>query len=267
MCIAYLAIGAHPDWPLFIAANRDEFHARPTTVAGPWPAHPELLAGIDQMAGGTWLGVTRQGRFGLLTNYRDMAYKPQAASRGALVADYLKADVPPGEYAGQVARQGGRYNGFNLIVGDLEQSCYASNRHGDGQALTLEPGRHVLSNHLLNTAWPKTQRLKERLDEYPMQELAKTLNPVFEILKDTTPAEDNALPSTGLSLERERLLSSPFIISPEYGTRCSTVVAINRDGRGFFSEITYDPQGIPTERHDWPFSLAPHASPASGSVL
>jgi len=254
MCIAYLAIGAHPDWPLFIAANRDEFHARPTTVAGPWPERPDLLAGIDQAAGGTWLGVTRQGRFGLLTNYRDMAYDAQAASRGALVADYLKSEEPPAEYAGRVARQGSRYNGFNLIVGDLEHTCYASNRHGAGQAMTLEPGRYVLSNHLLNTAWPKTQRLKTRLDEYPLQELATTLTPIFDILKDTTPADDDELPSTGLSRERERLLSSPFIISPEYGTRCSTVVAMHRDGRGFFSEVSYNPQGIPVERHDWPFA-------------
>jgi len=265
MCIAYLAIGAHPDWPLFIAANRDEFHARPTTAAGPWPAHPDLLAGIDDMAGGTWLGVTRKGRFGLLTNYRDMAYEAQAASRGALVAEYLKGETPPGEYAAQVARQGGRYNGFNLIVGDLEQTCYAGNRHGGGQAVWLEPGRYVLSNHLLNTAWPKTQRLKTRLDEYPLEELAKTLNPVFDILKDTTPAEDDALPRTGLSLERERLLSSPFIISPEYGTRCSTAIAIRSDGRGFFSEVTYDPQGMAVERHDWPFIVTERPALAHGS--
>lgn len=254
MCIAYLAIGAHPGWPLFIAANRDEFHARPTTAAAPWPGHPDLLAGIDDIAGGTWLGVTREGRFGLLTNYRDMAYEPQAASRGALVADYLKARTPPDAYAGQVAAQGGRYNGFNLIVGDLKRAFYVGNRRGGGEALGLAPGRYVLSNHLLNTAWPKTQRLKKRLDDYPLDDLEKTLNPVFDILKDQTIADDDALPSTGLSLERERLLSSPFIISPEYGTRCSTVVAIDKAGRGFFSEITYDPQGTPVARHDWPFS-------------
>lgn len=255
MCIAYLAIGADPDWPLFIAANRDEFHARPATTAAPWPSHPNLLAGIDDAAGGTWLGITRQGRFGLLTNYRDMAFEPQAASRGALVADYLKGTTPPGVYTEQIALHGKRYNGFNLIVGDLEQAFYVGNRHEDGNAFKLKPGRHVLSNHLLNTAWPKTQRLKQRLDEYPLETLEKTLNPVFDILKDQTVANDEALPSTGLSLERERLLSSPFIISPEYGTRCSTVIAINAKGRGFFSEITYDPQGTPTQRHDWPFEL------------
>src|SRR5690606_33049089 len=124
----------------------------------------------------------------------------------------------------------------NLIVGDLKHAFYVGNRYDGGQAVGLEPGRYVLSNHLLNTAWPKTQRLKERLDNYPLADLAKTLNPVFEILKDQTIANDEALPSTGLSRERERLLSSPFIISPEYGTRCSTVVAISKTGRGFFSE-------------------------------
>ena len=254
MCIAYLAIGAHPDWPLFIAANRDEFHSRPTTVAAPWPNYPDLLAGIDNVAGGTWLGITRQGKFGLLTNYRDMAYDAQAVSRGALVADYLQGHETPQAYAELVAAQGNRYNGFNLIVGDLTQAFYVGNRHGDGHAVGLAPGRYVLSNHLLNTAWPKTQRLKERLDHYPLENIPKSVNPIFDILKDQTVAQDDALPSTGLSLERERLLSSPFIISPEYGTRCSTVVAINAAGRGFFSEITYDPQGTPVERHDWPFN-------------
>lgn len=253
MCIAYLAIQAHPNWPLFIAANRDEFHARPTTAAAPWPDFPDLLAGIDNLAHGTWLGVTRQGRFALLTNYRDMAHEPKAASRGDLVASFLKGCAAPQDYAEQATREGKRYNGFNLIVGDTGQTYYAGNRHDTPGAVKLDAGRYVLSNHLLNTAWPKTQRLRTRLDEYPLDTLTQTLNPIFEILKDQTPANDNALPRTGLSLERERLLSSPFIISPEYGTRCSTVIALHKSGRGFFSEITYDPQGVARERHDWPF--------------
>jgi len=255
MCIAYLAIGAHPDWPLFIAANRDEFHARSTTSAAFWPTHPDVLAGIDNVAGGTWLGVTRQGRFGLLTNFRDMAYDPKAASRGALVADYLTGWTPAGDYAHHVASNGDAFNGFNLIIGNLDEAFYVGNRRETREAVPLDAGRYVLSNHLLNTAWPKTQRLKERLDDFPLERLAITLNPIFEILKDQTIADDDLLPSTGLSLERERLLSSPFIISPEYGTRCSTVIAVNRDGRGFFSEITYDRQGMAVERHDWPFSV------------
>lgn len=254
MCIAYLALGAHPDWPLFIAANRDEFHARPTTAAAPWPTQPDLLAGIDNLAGGTWLGVTHQGRFGLLTNFRDMAHDPQAASRGMLVAEYLQGQTAPEAYARTVSEQGHHYNGFNLIVGDLQRAFYVSNRNENGQAVQLAPGRYVLSNHLLNTVWPKTQRLKERLDSYPLDDIPKSLNPIFDILKDQTVAQDDALPSTGLSLDRERLLSSPFIISPEYGTRCSTVVAIDATGRGFFSEISFDPQGHPVERHDWPFN-------------
>lgn len=255
MCIAYLAIQAHPDWPLFIAANRDEFHARPTRAAAPWPDHPNLLAGIDETAGGTWLGVTHQGRFALLTNYRDMAHEPNAATRGELVAAFLKGQSASEDYAGQVAEQGARYNGFNLIVGDLANTHYVNNRRDNGRAIELKPGRYVLSNHLLNTPWPKTQRLRTRLDEYPLETLVQTLNPVFAILKDQTPADDEALPRTGLSLERERLLSSPFIISPEYGTRCSTVAALHKDGRFFFSEITYDPEGTAIERHDWPFAL------------
>lgn len=254
MCIAYLAIQAHPDWPLFIAANRDEFHDRPTTAAAPWLDYPDLLAGIDNLAHGTWLGITRQGRFALLTNFRDMSHRPQAASRGDLVAAFLKSATAPADYAAQVAAQGDAYNGFNLIVGDLTQVFYTSNRHDDEGAVGLKAGRYVLSNHLLNTTWPKTQRLRTRLDEFQLDTLTHTLNPVFDILKDQTPANDEALPRTGLSLERERLLSSPFIISPEYGTRCSTVIALHKSGQGFFSEITYDSQGMARERHDWPFA-------------
>lgn len=256
MCIAYLAIAAHPDWPLFIAANRDEFHERPCLAAAPWHDHPNVIAGIDSQAQGTWLGVTRQGQFALLTNYRDpLAMKPNAPSRGELVSRYLTGSEPAELYAGRVQETAAAYNGFNLIVGTLETAFYVGNRRTQDAPLALTPGRYIISNHLLDTPWPKAQRLRLALDQYPLESLDQSLAPIFDILKDNTQAQDHALPDTGLTLERERLLSSPFIISPNYGTRCSTVIAIHASGRALFSEVSYDASGTLTERHDWPFFI------------
>jgi uncharacterized protein with NRDE domain len=257
MCIAYLALRAHPDWPLFIAANRDEFHNRPTLTAAFWPNHPDVIAGIDCLAQGTWLGLTRQGRFALLTNYRDPAsLMPSAPSRGNLTSQYLTGHASPADYARQVAAAGSLYNGFNLIVGDLGSAFYTSNRTSGPQEQALDGGRYILSNHLLNTPWPKAERLRLALDQLPLEQLGHSLTPVFELLKDHTQATDNSLPSTGIPLERERLLSSPFIVSPTYGTRCSTVIAVHASGRALFSEISYNAAGIGTQRHDWPFKIS-----------
>ncbi|MEB2399091.1 MAG: NRDE family protein [Alcaligenaceae bacterium] len=256
MCIAYLAIAAHPEWPLFIAANRDEFHARPSRPAAPWPDHPDIIAGLDLQAQGSWLGLRRDGRFALVTNYRDPAsFMPGAPSRGDLVRRFLTGVAAPGDYARGLESEAPAYNGFNLIVGDPAGAWYLSNR-GSASAARLEPGRYVLSNHLLDTPWPKARRLRHALDTLPMAQLDTSLTPIFEILKDTSIADDEDLPDTGLPVERERLLSSAFIISPEYGTRCSTIVAVHADGRALFSEQSYDAAGIPVQRHDWPFELA-----------
>jgi uncharacterized protein with NRDE domain len=258
MCIAYLAWQSHPDWPLFIAANRDEFHARPARPAVPWEDHPDVIAGIDEAAGGTWLGVTRQGRFAVLTNYRDLNLSGPSnpVSRGELVKNFLTSQDSALDYAEQAAVQGGMYAGFNLLIGDRQHASYVSNQWPDPRhAQTLTPGRYVVSNHLLDTAWPKTERLREVLNHFPVEHLERSVNRVFELLKDDTQAPDHELPQTGLSLEKERLLSSPFIVSPDYGTRCSTVIAIHKSGRALFSELTYDRQGQPVERHDWPWQL------------
>ncbi|NYT61135.1 NRDE family protein [Alcaligenaceae bacterium] len=256
MCIAYLALDAHPDWPLFIAANRDEFHSRPTRAAAPWPDHPDVIAGIDCLAHGTWLGITRQGRFALLTNYRDpSALITNAPSRGELTSQFLTGHESVNTYANRIHAVADAYNGFNLIVGKLAQACYVGNRTEHGAPQSLASGRYIISNHLLDTPWPKAERLRQALDQYPLEALEQSLTPVFNILKDNTQAHDCALPSTGLSLERERLLSSPFIISPNYGTRCSTIIAVHASGRAMLSESSYDASGTLTERHDWPFLI------------
>ncbi|NYT64873.1 NRDE family protein [Alcaligenaceae bacterium] len=252
MCIAYIAVATHPNWPLFIAANRDEFHNRPTLAAAPWKTNSNIIGGIDCLGKGTWLGITRQGRFALLTNFREPGKNnPTAPSRGELVSRYLDGNQATADYMAEVHQQGAAYNGFNLLAGDASKVCYVGNRSKKIAPDALIPGRYVVSNHLLNTPWPKAERLRRALDALPLDSLEQSLNPVFSLLKDLTPADDEQLPATGLSLEQERLLSSPFIISPNYGTRCSTVIAMHASGRIFFSEVSYDPAGIATERHDW----------------
>lgn len=257
MCIAYIAFATHPDWPLFIAANRDEFHNRPTLAAAPWQSNNNVIGGIDCLGQGSWLGVTRQGRFALLTNHREPGKtNPTAPSRGELVSRYLDGDSATERYMAEVQQQGSAYNGFNLLAGDADSAWYVGNRSKQTEPERLAPGRYVVSNHLLNTPWPKAERLRQALDAYPQDSLEHSLNPVFALLKDQTTAADDKLPATGLSLEQERLLSSPFIISPNYGTRCSTVIAMHASGRVFFSEVSYNTAGVITERHDWPFVTA-----------
>lgn len=261
MCIAYLAVNAHPDWPLFIAANRDEYHDRPARPLAPWHDAPWVIAGRDDQQGGTWLGITRCGRLALLTNYRDPASQmPQAPSRGHLVSRFLQErESGPEDYLQALATDAHRYNGFNLVVGRVQASrahfAFLANRGPDTAPQRLVAGRHVLSNHLMNTPWPKAERLRKRLDALPLEHLPDTLEASLEALRDPTRAHDDDLPDTGLDKARESLLSSPFIVSPGYGTRCSTIVAVHRSGRACISETSYNPQGQVLARHDWPFVL------------
>lgn len=257
MCIAYLALSRHPEWPLFIAANRDEFHARTSRPAAPWHDAPDVIAGLDCIAGGTWLGVTRQGRYAFLTNYRDpSSVLACAPSRGQLASDFLTGHTPVRDYAAAVAGRAGAYNGFNLIVGDAANCFYVGNRTRERAPRPLGAGSYVLSNHLLDTPWPKATRLRQAMDDLDLAQLDKSLEPVFTLLRDGAQADDADLPDTGIPRERERLLSSPFIVSPEYGTRCSTIVAIHASGRAFLSEVSFAPDGRVTQRHDWPFVIA-----------
>ena len=259
MCIIYLSIAKDPDWPLYIAANRDELHARPALAAAPWDANHNIFSGLDQSGGGTWLAINRNGRFGMLTNFRDPSgFIPKAPTRGLLVSDFVDGDMSAADYAERVWENGSAYNGFNLIVGDASEVYYTGNRQ-DAPPQQLGPGSYILSNHLLDTPWPKAERLRCGLDALTPDCGPDALQKVFALLKDTTPAPDDALPATGIPLERERLLSSPFIISDNYGTRCSTIIAVDRTGEATFSELTYAPDATQTGRRDWSFSmLAPY---------
>lgn len=249
MCLAVLALHELPHLPVLIAANRDEYHARPTAPAAAWDDGSGIVAGRDLKSGGTWMGMTRGGRYALVTNFRDpMRVLPDAPSRGDLVGDFLRGDETPAAYATRVDTIGGRYNGYNLIVGDLSGAWYCSNRGAPARA--LPPGIYALSNHLLDTPWPKLARTKaaftrllqegpqpkidglsrERLQPDIDGSLRERLQPdidgLLQALADRSVAPDAELPDTGISLERERFLSSPFIVDPVYGTRSSSVMAI-----------------------------------------
>jgi len=255
MCLAVVALDAHPSYGVVIAANRDEFHARPAAAAHWW--NEGWLAGRDLAGGGTWLGVTRAGRWALLTNVRDPArFDPRAPSRGALVTRVL---ADPGAAAAVIpalVAAGARYNGFNLLGGEPGEAHWASNRNAGAHALA--PGIHGLSNHLLNTPWPKVVRTKAAMAAWCSAEPGggRALEPLFAILRDRTPAPDAELPVTGIPLDRERLLSAPFIVSDSYGTRCSTVLVLGHDGNARFVERSFDPAGDQTGEVDVRFAIA-----------
>jgi uncharacterized protein with NRDE domain len=238
VCLILVAWRTHVDHPLVVAANRDEYYRRATASANFWPDHPQLLAGRDLEAGGTWMGVTRTGRFAALTNFRDPAsHQPNAPSRGALVADYLKGTASIDHYLD--ALPASDYNGFNLLLGDGQRLVAFSNvsleRH------ELAPGIHGLSNALLDTPWPKVgagkTALEAALAALPIEA------PLLRLLRDDTIHPDSALPATGVPLEWERLLSAAFIRGADYGTRCSTVVTVSAGDMVTFDEQSWLPDG------------------------
>jgi uncharacterized protein with NRDE domain len=252
MCLVLVVWRVHPQYPCLVAANRDEFHARPTARAEWWPDHPQILAGRDLEAGGTWLGVTRTGRFAALTNYRDPEQRRAAApSRGALVTSMLESGVSVAEGLTYLRSVGADYNGFNLIFSDGERLGIYESVRGTGRE--LGPGIYGLSNHLLDTPWPKVQNAKTRL-EAALLGLTDTA-PLLAILRDDRPASDAQLPRTGASLEWERLLSSAFVRAPDYGTRCSTIIRIERQGRAYFEEWSWDSVGADSGRISLQFAL------------
>jgi uncharacterized protein with NRDE domain len=252
MCLVLVVWRVHPQYPCLVAANRDEFHARPAARAGWWADRPQILAGRDLEAGGTWLGLTRTGRFAALTNYRDPEQRrPEAPSRGALVTAMLESGGSVAEGLEYLRGVGARYNGFNLIFSDGERLGIYESVRGCGRE--LGPGIYGLSNHLLDTPWPKVQKAKSRL-EAALVDLTDTA-PLLALLRDDRPAPDAHLPQTGVSLEWERLLSSAFVKAPDYGTRCSTIIRIEREGRAYFEEWSWSPNGSDIGRTSLQFEL------------
>ena len=230
MCVIFFAYRVHPRYPLVLLANRDEFYERPTAPAAAWDDAPEVFAGRDLVHGGTWLGVTKAGRFAAVTNYRDPQAPRGRLSRGALVGDFLRASTPPEDYLAAVRSRADDYSGFNLLVGEIAAAgsrlAYYSNRQDE--IITLAPGIYGLSNHLLDTPWPKVEKGKRALRSLLAAD-APDKERLFAILADRTLARDEDLPETGIGYEREKLLSSIFIETPVYGTRSSSLVTVDEN--------------------------------------
>jgi uncharacterized protein with NRDE domain len=252
MCLIAIAWQAHPEYPLVVAANRDEWRDRPAAPAHWWSDHPDLLAGRDLQAGGTWMGITRGGRFAAVTNFRDPSERRSTApSRGALVAEFLLGSQSPSRFLASLSRRAAQYNGFNLLAGDGETLCYFGSREGEVRA--VEPGVHALSNHLLDEPWPKVAKARAAMKAA----IGDGDEPLFAMLSDATPAPDSQLPDTGVGLERERWLSPILIAGEAYGTRTSTVLRVAAGGTARFEERTRDALGAVTLVAAFDISLRP----------
>ena len=277
MCLLVLAWRAHPRYRLVLAANRDEYHERLAEPLSKWPSPPGILAGRDVRAGGTWLGLDPARRFGVVTNFRELQRPRRSApSRGRLIPDYLAEPQTPERYLARLETDAPGYSGFNLVVGDLEQIWYASNRM-DRFAQALPPGVHGLSNEFLDSPWPKLQRVRGAFESWLASETpsaptdntaikatgapaspalaacdsaesattSATVASLFAMLADRTPAPEGS-PGTGLPPDWERTLSSPFVIHPTYGTRCSTVLLIEPSGATVMAERRFAANGEPS---------------------
>ena len=245
MCLIVLGWKQQPDCPLIVAANRDEFHRRPTAALDFWPDAPQVLAGRDLQSGGSWMGVSRLGRFAALTNYRDpAAQRTDARSRGDLVAGFLTGRLGAEDYARQTCREAAAYNGFNLLLCDGETLVWVGHRHGDeAQWQVLDGGVHALSNHLPGTPWPKLLRARNGFARsIALSDAVARQEALFDTLRDDTPAAAADLPDTGVGLEWERRLSPVFIAGDDYGTRSSTVLTLCGD-RIDVEECSYGPGG------------------------
>ena len=247
MCLLIFAHHVAPDYPLVFAANRDEFHARPTAPSAFWDDHPGLLAGRDLEQGGTWMGITRSGRFAAVTNYRDPARTaPAPRSRGELTVGYLAGDMSPGDYLQQLAGRAADYAGFNLLLGDETSLWYYANS-GDLAPRELAPGIYGLSNARLDTPWPKVElgkaRLRGIMDNSPAGLSHEHLGTV---VADRDLADISALGQLGQDSEMEQLLSAQFIVTPGYGTRSRTTLWCDAGGGVEWCEQGFDPAGEAT---------------------
>ncbi len=238
MCLLLISYNTNPEYPFVVAANRDEFYLRPTEKAHFWKDHPALLAGKDIEAGGTWLGITKSGRFAAITNYRDMrTIKDNAPTRGLLTLNFLTSEDSGFSYGRSLIPEADRYNGYNLVFSDMENLFYFSNQ--TKELNKLSDGVYGLSNHLLDTPWPKVVRSKEAfIDAVSNDKVSE--EDLFHILSDDREAPEDQLPDTGLSRELEKAVSPVFIKSDGYGTRSSTIIMVNSVNEVLFVERSLD---------------------------
>jgi uncharacterized protein with NRDE domain len=254
MCLVLVALGVRSDAPLVIAANRDEFHARPTAPAAFWPEPAGMLAGRDLLHGGTWLAVARSGRFAAVTNIREPSrHRRDSRSRGELPVQFVDAGTDPGSWLGALWAREGEYGGYNILVGDAGSAWYASNRDPSGPR-KLSGGLHGLSNSILDDPWRKATGGVRDLEEVLRRD-ELSVESIFEVLTSEEQAPDVDLPETGVGLEKERLLSSRFVRMPDYGTRSSVVVLYGSDGHLSLAERTWPVRGGLPETRRFRFRL------------
>lgn len=253
MCLIALAWQAHPRYPLVLAANRDEFHHRPTAPAGFWPDAPGVFGGRDLSGHGSWLAASRDGRVAAVTNVRRMIPpNPHAPSRGVLVSDFVGGKLSCAEYAAQLAGGAALFSGFNLLLIDADSALYVTNQP-NYRIETLRPGVHALSNASLNTPWPKLRRLRDGLSTWVARE-QDNADALLGLLADDRAAEDSELPDTGVGAEMERFLSPPFIRGAHYGTRSSSLL-LAQEGELRFRERRYGADGHAAGETDERFRL------------
>jgi uncharacterized protein with NRDE domain len=234
MCLLLLAYQYHPNYKIILAANRDEFYKRPALPLHNWKDHPELFAGKDLEGKGTWLGITKTGKLAVITNYRNMgSIKKDAPTRGKLVTDFLLNKIAAERYSDILIKTGNIYNGYNLIYGEIDNLYYFSNLKD--KASKLSPGIYGLSNHLLDTPWPKVVKSKREFSKI-LEEETPSKYELFEILLDNEIFADEELPDTGLPRDLEKMVSPIFTSTDEYGTRSSSVILIDQDNNVLFME-------------------------------
>lgn len=246
MCLLILAHRVSPHYPLIVAANRDEFHARPTAVSEFWEEQPNLLAGRDLEQGGTWMGVTRQGRFAAITNYRDPARTaPAPRSRGELPISFLTGPQDAQSCLAELANRASEYAGFNLLLGEGDELWYFTNSlpQEDRVPVRLEPGVYGLSNARLDTPWPKVSLGKQRLQQLLEREGEAEHAALLEVVADSALADSATLQQQGLDHEMDQLLSAQFIVTPTYGTRSSTTMCRDNKGHTSWRELSFNELG------------------------
>lgn len=237
MCLIVFSYHNHPKYPFVFAANRDEFYDRPTQHAHTWNTSPKIFAGRDKKAGGTWLGISENGRFAALTNYRQMDdIKEDTTSRGIIVKDFLLSDVNPRKYLAELQKMSKKFNGFNLIAGFFDDLYYISNKK-EG-VYKINPGVHAVSNALLNTPWPKTEEASKSFKKI-ISEDEPDEEKLFSVLQTDKRYPMEELPDTGLPKETEKAVSSIFIETENYGTRSSTVITVDNNSNVHFAERSY----------------------------
>ena len=248
MCTILFSWKKIPGYRLVLIANRDEFYERPTALAHWWDDYPNILAGRDLQAGGTWMGISKNGRFAAITNFRKFPLEgPFETSRGDLVKDFLSSDESPASYLDKLNRIGKGFEGYNLIFGDTKELFYHSNK---GPSTGIEPNTYGLSNHLLDTPWPKINKGKFLFNRcIEVGDLDKET--FFDILSNREKAPDSELPETGVGLEKERMLSPIFIKSENYGTRISSVLMVSENGEVNFYERSF----VPEKESDFSFKI------------